>query len=917
MNTKPQLSTPFPTKNFNRIHWNHLVGWLFTALFAVFIPLGNAQAESCVEYASEADLIGSLGISGVVDLVVQDTVGYALDSAGLIILDLSLPTDPQQVGSLAIPGHGSQLAVAGSHVFVLVPTGMQSVNATDPTNPVMGNVAPFAGGMGLAAADGMACITYDGGVALFDLTNPSSPTPAGTWSGPDTFLGAACTGDLVFACGTNSLYAIDASDLMAPGTLGHIGLEVVSQEPELIGNRLLLPGFGSLTIVDVSDPATLWPRTTLDTLNGQVTGVAVGGDLLMVADASAGTRVFALDGISPSPLTDISIETSLLASGPDAALAIATLASDEMGVIDLSGILPESLIGTFAMNGDVEEIILAGANVHVRQGTLLTRLDLTDEDHPTGGESGDLGSQIALSRNGMYAYVNAAGGLDIFDISALTSPVLVGHLALDRYPGPITAAEDIVYLTRAEMDNITVAIDVSTPSSPVQLGMTGAGSEHNFRKVHGSTIFEGRRSGLSTFDVSDPGVLVPGISTGPENAQDVAFADDRAYAVGSGSLGPDQVCILDISDPTAPVTIDCFEPGGHSVAVVGHRLYIGTDAGLNVYDITDPDLPVFLGGLETGSAPDDMAVVGDRLFLTAGTAGLSVAPRQCDEILEPLPFHEDFDDGIADGFFIESGDWQVQDGTYFCQNSELGKKKVATAGDFAWKDLHLGVDTRTEGSPVHEIAVRYNPGGDTYLVTIRRAPWNDAFLHKVVGGVQTQLAHTANLDFGPGPWHHIQVDAIGSRITAAIDGQTAITFDDAVAPIRQGRVAFASLALGEIDWQDVWFDNLVVSEANLSGVPLPSSEPAGAQLLAPYPNPFNPQVEISFALAQRSPVALAIYDIGGRHVTDLVRGTYDAGQHVVSWDGRDKARRNLPSGVYFVKLIAEGVVDVRRVALVR
>ena len=70
------------------------------------------------------------------------------------------------------------------------------------------------------------------------------------------------------------------------------------------------------------------------------------------------------------------------------------------------------------------------------------------------------------------------------------------------------------------------------------------------------------------------------------------------------------------------------------------------------------------------------------------------------------------------------------------------------------------------------------------------------------------------------------------------------------------------------------------------------------------PNPFNPTTAISYTLASRENVSLAIYDVGGKLVRTLESGSRDLGTHSVSWDGRDNAGSTVGSGVYFYRLDA-------------
>ncbi len=90
-------------------------------------------------------------------------------------------------------------------------------------------------------------------------------------------------------------------------------------------------------------------------------------------------------------------------------------------------------------------------------------------------------------------------------------------------------------------------------------------------------------------------------------------------------------------------------------------------------------------------------------------------------------------------------------------------------------------------------------------------------------------------------------------------------------------------------------------------------------ILSVHPNPFNSSTTISFSVQQASPpVRLAIYDLQGRLVADLLNGrgvlqyAPTAGQHKVVWDAG-----NLGSGVYFVRLGAGTQTVMRKIILIR
>ncbi|MHB9027920.1 MAG: Omp28-related outer membrane protein [Candidatus Latescibacterota bacterium] len=81
-----------------------------------------------------------------------------------------------------------------------------------------------------------------------------------------------------------------------------------------------------------------------------------------------------------------------------------------------------------------------------------------------------------------------------------------------------------------------------------------------------------------------------------------------------------------------------------------------------------------------------------------------------------------------------------------------------------------------------------------------------------------------------------------------------------------------------------------------------NAAPVGFALTGNHPNPFNPSTTISFTLPASGPASLAIYDITGRKVRELVNGRMSAGAHSVVWDGRNTNGKAVSSGVYFSRL---------------
>ena len=89
------------------------------------------------------------------------------------------------------------------------------------------------------------------------------------------------------------------------------------------------------------------------------------------------------------------------------------------------------------------------------------------------------------------------------------------------------------------------------------------------------------------------------------------------------------------------------------------------------------------------------------------------------------------------------------------------------------------------------------------------------------------------------------------------------------------------------------------------------------QLAQNHPNPFNPITRIAFGVPATGHVELGVYDLGGRLVRTLVSETRPAGDHTVTWDGRDAQGNAAPSGLYFYRLETGGQVISRKMTLVK
>ena len=71
-----------------------------------------------------------------------------------------------------------------------------------------------------------------------------------------------------------------------------------------------------------------------------------------------------------------------------------------------------------------------------------------------------------------------------------------------------------------------------------------------------------------------------------------------------------------------------------------------------------------------------------------------------------------------------------------------------------------------------------------------------------------------------------------------------------------------------------------------------------------FPNPFNPNTNISYTLVNPANVRFAIFNSRGQLVKEVNLGNKDAGDYTLAWDGNDDTGKPATTGVYFFRMLA-------------
>jgi hypothetical protein len=89
------------------------------------------------------------------------------------------------------------------------------------------------------------------------------------------------------------------------------------------------------------------------------------------------------------------------------------------------------------------------------------------------------------------------------------------------------------------------------------------------------------------------------------------------------------------------------------------------------------------------------------------------------------------------------------------------------------------------------------------------------------------------------------------------------------------------------------------------------------KLIGNYPNPFNPNTQISFSLDKEGFASIEIFNMKGQKVKTLLQGVTTGGYHTVNWDGKDDLNNEVGSGVFFYKLTTDSYTETKKMIMMK
>ena len=547
-----------------------------------------------------------------------------------------------------------------------------------------------------------------------------------------------------------------------------------------------------------------------------------------------------------------------------------------MLIIDVSDPSAPEIITEYPTSSDIESIVvidtlafIAGRFIYPSSEPFQI-INVADVYNPVliGYIDENTGWNQDMIVDGDYAYLaNSYGGFVIVDISNLSEPFVLTQLEDITHPRVLGKVDNHVFMDFG-FDTLQV-FDVSAPTSPVQVGFHEIGRSAMDFDISDDYLFIAGND-LPILDVLDvENIRQVSEYEVPSATSSVFKVGDFLYTAETG-FG---LHVHDITDPAYPDQVSQLELPEYFYAYHLSENYLYSLSGneLGIIDISDPSSPgeIFFHTFERDFV--DVFVNEPYIYLTSFGWGVSVYQRISQDSLEFIRdfncYEYAFDVEIENniGYFSQCFALYIYDLTN-PEDSVLLSSILPVSGagqlyfhdNFIYTQLEDGgcnisisiIDVRDSSNPA-EIGLLYFP---SHITDVH---FDDNLAYFSVYRNELYVYDVSD------PYNPVLVTSYNTP------GYIRDAFS-------HGNYVFVA-------------DNtsLVILRYALTGAGQSTEVPINFSLSANYPNPFNAMTIIRYTLPSTSDVTISIYDILGGRVETLIQGEQPAGYHQVVWDASD------------------------------
>jgi hypothetical protein len=220
------------------------------------------------------------------------------------------------------------------------------------------------------------------------------------------------------------------------------------------------------------------------------------------------------------------------------------------------------------------------------------------------------------------------------------------------------------------------------------------------------------------------------------------------------------------------------------------------------------------GGTNTGTAGSSQAGSAGTGAGGGSTGGTSAGTGGTKPVSTTLPFTEDFEDGIANGFIpwndqATAGVWEVVTdgaGKIYQPKAALSDLEFAVGGSTMWTDVAMTVKVRLNSADTDgQVVLRFKEP-KTYLV-LEIAEGKYKLRGRAAGSTTDLIAPSPKPVITAGTWYTVGITAKGTTVSLTLDGKAIGAPVMCAAAISNGGVALGA------DSGSISFDDLSITAA--------------------------------------------------------------------------------------------------------
>ena len=252
------------------------------------------------------------------------------------------------------------------------------------------------------------------------------------------------------------------------------------------------------------------------------------------------------------------------------------------------------------------------------------------------------------------------------------------------------------------------------------------------------------------------------------------------------------------------------------------------------------------------------------------------------------------------------GQWRFEPDTLVMNSSGLDTQFVNITGyicgdvDGSWGNGPLPKSAQgMEVSPADIWKIARS--GDTLFVRFQLPPKRDLLSFSAEFQFTSTKAKLLRVDFP-------DLHAGWSVLSNNLQGKIRVGGFGVNPATKNGRVTFVFSVDPQVEPQEVHISHVtlngkpaVFSDLNLVIEGATPEQPRDFVLFPNYPNPFNGETVVRYAVPKDGWSEISVYDLMGRRIARLENRKVKSGSHTLVWNGRDELGKRVPAGIYWLR----------------